>query len=311
MKQVIFNVGGALSVYSEFSGKKLLVDIGKSKDYNPITDFLLPLYERQRYTKSTTDSSKYYIDQLLISHPHNDHISAISDFRDAFFPELLTCPNDNDGMDDNHKVNWDLFDENPNIDILKEMLVGRQPPLRATHDQNEFIYYLPAKDVDGSDELSGESYCNNISIAVFLLINHQRIFMPGDIQKMGMKELIDRNYYLKNKLAGGVDFLITPHHGLKSSFSTVLFDNMRNKKTNRLNIVSEKSSGDDDNRTVDTRYSSSDYCLGNNNLSTRDSQCNQVKTSRGHILIDYSTYGRPKLEIISDKEILLEKFMQI
>ena len=50
MKQVIFNVGGALSVYSEFSGKKLLVDIGKSKDFNPITDFLIPLYESKNYS---------------------------------------------------------------------------------------------------------------------------------------------------------------------------------------------------------------------------------------------------------------------
>lgn len=310
MKQVIFNVGGALSVYTEFSDKKLLVDIGKSKDFNPITDFLLPLYESEGYLKSTHDSSKYHIDQFLISHPHNDHISAISDLRDNFYPDLLTCPNDNDGMEDRHKINWDLFEENPNIDILKEMLIGRQPPLRATHAQNEFIYYLPAKDVEESDELSGESYCNNISIAVFLLINHQRIFMPGDIQKLGMKELIDTNYYLKNKLAGGVDFLITPHHGLKSSFSTVLFDNMQNKKTNRLNIVSEKSSGGDDNRTVDSRYSSSDYCSGNNNLSTADSKCNQIKTSRGHILIDYSTYGKPEIEIISDNDELLERFKE-
>lgn len=311
MKQVIFNVGGALSVYSEFSDKKLLVDVGKSKDFNPINDFLLPLYESENYTKSTQDSSKFYIDQFLLSHPHNDHISAISEFRDNFYPELLTCPNDNDGMEERHKINWDLSEENPNIDILREMLEGRQPPLRATHAQNEFIYYLPPKDVEDSEELSGESYCNNISIVVFLLINHQRIFLPGDIQKLGMSELIDKNYYLKNKLGGGVDFLITPHHGLKSSFSTVLFDNMRDNKTNRLNIVSEKASGGDENRTVDTRYSSSDYCSGNNNLSTKDSPCNQIKTSRGHILIDYSTNGNPVIEIISDKEELLNKFKQL
>ncbi len=310
MKQVIFNVGGALSVYSEFSNKKLIVDVGKSKDFNPILDFLLPLYESEDYSKSTKDNSKFFIDQFLISHPHNDHISAIGDFNDYFYPQLLTCPNDNEGMNESHKINWDLVEKNKNIDILREMLEGRQPPLRSTHEQNEFIYYLPPKDVEDSEELMNESYCNNISIVVFLLINQQRIFMPGDIQKLGMAEIINQNYHLKNKLGGGVDFLITPHHGLKSSFSTVLFDNVKDNKTNRLNIVSEKISNDE-NRVVDTRYSSSDFCSGNNNLTTNDSPCNQLKTSRGHVLIDYSQYSNPFIEIINDNEELINKFKQI
>lgn len=310
MKQVIFNVGGALSVYSEFSDKKLLVDIGKSKDFNPINDFLLPLYESENYAKSTQDNSKFHIDQLLISHPHNDHISALSDFRDNFYPELLTCPNDNEGMEERHKINWDLFEANPNIDILKEMLEGRKPPLRATHAQNEFIYYLPPLDVEESEELCGESYCNNISIAVFLFINQQRIFLSGDIQKLGMAELIDKNYYLKNKLSGGVDFLITPHHGLKSSFSEVLFDNMKNEKTYRLNIVSEKISTDD-GRVVDGRYSSTDYCSGNNNLSTSEKTCCQRKTSNGHMLIDFTRFGNPIVETINDNNELIERFKNI
>ena len=311
MKQVIFNVGGALSVYSEFSDKRLLIDVGLSKDFNPITDFILPLYESENYSKSIQDSSRFHIDQFLISHPHNDHISAISDFRDNFYPDLLTCPNDNEGMEERDKVNWNQFEENSNIDILREMLEGRQPPLRSTHAQNEFIYYLPPKDVEESEELCGESYCNNISIAVFLFINQQRIFLPGDIQKIGMSALIEKNHYLNNKLGGGIDFLIAPHHGLKSSFSTELFDNMSNKKTNRINIVSEKVSNNDESRIVDTRYSSSDFCSGNNNLSTQDSPCNQIKTSRGHILIDYSTFGNPFVEIITDNEELLDKFIQI
>ena len=45
MKQVVFNVGGALSVYTEFDDKKLLIDVGKSSDFNPVVDFLVPLYK--------------------------------------------------------------------------------------------------------------------------------------------------------------------------------------------------------------------------------------------------------------------------
>ena len=125
-----------------------------------------------------------------------------------------------------------------------------------------------------------------------------------------MKKIINNNYPLKNKLKGGVDVLICPHHGLKSSFSTFMFDCMKNGKTNSLNIVSEKINNPDESRTVDLRYSSSDFCNGNNNLEGGNGikECYQVKTSRGHIFIDYSTRNHPTFEIITDNKILIDRF---
>ena len=266
------------------------------------------MYEEQGNSKNNND--KFLVDQLLISHPHQDHISGIKEFRDSFYADLITCPNDNEGMEETHKIDWDLLEENPNVDILREMVVGRQPPLRATHEQNEFIFYLPPVDVEYSDELSNESYCNNISLVVFLIIKQHRIFIPGDIQKLGMIELMNRNHRLKNKLRGGVDVLITPHHGLRSSFCTDLFGEMKNNKTKCLNVVSEKPNSGD-NREVDTRYSSSDYCEGQNNLGEIDDPSYQVKTSRGHILIDYSGNNLPYFEIIIDNEQLIKRFLEI
>lgn len=308
MKQVIFNVGGALSIYTEFDDKKLLVDIGKSSDFNPVTDFLSPLFIKRGDITDPLYDNKYKLDQLVISHPHNDHISALSDFREHFHPDLLTCPNDNEGMEASHMINWDLFEESESIKVLKEMLVGRKPPLRATSDQNEFIFYLPPVDVENDEELTKESYCNNIGIVVFLIVNGQRVFMPADLQKIGMEELIESNYSLKNKLRGGVDVLITPHHGLRSSFSTILFDHMKNTKTRCLNIVSEKVNTSD-NREVDSRYSASDYCDGQNNLGDRDNPSYQVKTSRGHIFIDYSIFNKPHFEIVTDIDDLIGYFL--
>jgi len=308
MKQIIFNVGGALSTYTEFDDKKLMVDIGGSAEFNPVIDFLLPLFKKRGNDKSSKDANKYAIDQLIISHPHDDHISAIAEFQEHFYPELLTCPNDNIGMPENQKINWELFDKNPNIDILREMLIGRVPPLRTTSDQNEFIYFLAPKDVEGDTELSSESYCNNISICTFLIINTFRMFMPGDVQKLGMIELISKNNFLRNKLKGGVDVLIAPHHGLRSSFSTEMFDLIRNGKTRSLNIISEKVAGDDA-RNVDTRYSSSDYCEGDNNLKNGDTKTNQIKTSRGHIYIDYQKKDYINIEVFQDIKDVFKRFI--
>ncbi|WP_298782696.1 MBL fold metallo-hydrolase [uncultured Polaribacter sp.] len=309
MKQIIFNVGGALSSYIEFDDKKLLVDIGKSQDFNPISDFLNPLFIKRNNEKSTFSPNKFKLDQLVISHPHNDHISSIKEFDDFFHADLLTCPNDNDGMPDGHKINWELFEESKNIDKLKEMLVGRTPPLRTTSDQNEFIYYIPPEECEDDKTLSNESYCNNISIVVFLIVNQHRVFFPADIQKEGMKYLLDNNFNLRNKLKGGVDVLVAPHHGLRSSFSTQMFGEMKNGKTNCLNVVSEKVNTSD-NREVDTRYSTYEYCEGKNNIGG-DENHYQVKTSRGHILIDYNPTNQPTFEIITDTDELIEKFNRI
>ncbi|WP_461247931.1 ComEC/Rec2 family competence protein [Treponema sp. R6D11] len=237
MKQVIFNVGGALSTYIEFENKTLLVDIGKSETFNPIIDFLLPLYRKRGAIKS---NEKYILDQLIISHPHSDHISAIVDFNNNFCPKLLTCPNDNEGMKDIEKINWSFFDDYDNVKILKEMLKWREPPLQTTDLQNEFIYYIPPKEVEKNNDLSTESYCNNISIAVYVRINGTKIFMPGDLQKQGMEYIISHDILLRNILNEGVDILIAPHHGLRSSFSSYMFEHIKNKKTRCINIVSEK-----------------------------------------------------------------------
>jgi len=142
-------------------------------------------------------------------------------------------------------------------------------------------------------------------------MNNYRIFFPGDIQKEGMKRIIDNNLYLRNKLKEGVDVLIAPHHGLKSSFSTYLFDNMKNKKTHSINIVSEKINNPDEARDVDTRYSNADYCMGNNNLRGGNGieKCYQLKTSRGHILIDYNQKNHPIFDIYSDINVAINRFI--
>jgi len=306
MKQVIFNVGGALSVYTEFENKKLLVDVGKSDSFNPIQDFLSILFKKRGSSRS---NGRYCIDQLIISHPHNDHISAIEDFNNDFYPELLTCPNDNIGMKNNEKINWDMVDDNPNVDILRKMIDGRTPPLRPTNPTNEFIYYLPPQDVENDASLTNESYCNNISIATYLRINGTKVFLPGDLMKLGMEMIIKKNSSLRNRLSEGVDVLIAPHHGLRSSFSQYLFNHAKNNKTRCLNIISEKATSDDSNRQVDSRYSSTDYCFGQNNLSTALSVVCQKKTSVGHIFIDYSIFSKPQFEIINDEDVLIKKFL--
>lgn len=307
MKQVIFNVGGALSTYTEFDDKKVMVDIGKSDGFHPVTDFLLPLFKKRKANKSNGDH--YEIDQLIISHPHNDHISGINEFGTAFYPKLLTCPNDNEGMAEDDKINWSLIEDSDNVKALRSMLKGRQPPLKSSSDQRQFIYYLPPRHVENTDTIKNESYCNNISIVVFFILGNHRVFLPADMQKEGMQELLNKHHHLRKHLKGGVDILVAPHHGLRSSFSVEMFKEMKNEKTRCLHVVSEKESSADSRRVVDGRYSQKEYCSGDNNLKDDNGLAFQVKTSRGHVFIDYRPNDRPKIEIINNNIDLINRFL--
>lgn len=303
MKVVVFNVGPALSAYVELRDYKIVVDLGKGNDFSMVNDFLLPLYKKRGESKYIGD--KYYLSQVFISHPHKDHISDLGNLEEHFHIDLYTTPNDlSKGAEGYKNVNWNLVDDPDCAEVkkVKDIYKGRTLPLRVCDPSRMAIGYIYPGWVENEDTLKKESYTNNISIALYIHSGY-RIFFAADIQKEGMKKLLNDNPELKKKIEQGVDFLICPHHGLLSSFSTELFNTMKGGKTKKLNIVSEKANGDD-NRNVDSRYSSTDYCEGENNLSTDGKKVCQRKTSLGHIFINDD--GTVTVE--SDIQKIIDKF---
>ncbi len=303
MKVVVFNVGPALSAYVELRDYKIVVDLGKGNDFSMVNDFLLPLYKKRGESKYIGD--KYYLSQVFISHPHKDHISDLGNLEEHFHIDLYTTPNDlSKGAEGYKNVNWNLVDDPDCAEVkkVKDVYKGRTLPLRVCDPSRMAIGYIYPGWVENEDTLKKESYTNNIGIALYIHSGY-RIFFAADIQKEGMKKLLNDNPELKKKIGQGVDFLICPHHGLRSSFSTELFNTMKGGKTKKLNIVSEKANGDD-NRNVDSRYSSTDYCEGENNLSTDGKKVCQRKTSLGHIFINDD--GTVTVE--SDIQKIIDKF---
>lgn len=286
MRSIVFNVGGALATYFEQGETYVVVDIGKSNEFSPVNDFLLPLFEKKKRRKN--HDGKYVISQLVVSHPHNDHLSDIQPFDKSFCPYLLTCPNNNTKGNSLENIRWNRVSspQDPNIIYLKKMMKNRCIPLRSVDPQHIYITYIKPGNVERNKSLLDESYTNNISIVTFIDFGIYSIFLPGDLQKEGMKYLLSDTYCnsLKKKLGQGVDYLICPHHGLRSSFSVDLFSSMKDGKTQRLNIVSEKRTSEGNDRIVDSRYGSAQYCLGKNNLS-KENDVFQRKTSGGHIFI--------------------------
>lgn len=306
MKTVIFNVGAALSSYIELENNKIVVDVGKSNDFSMVHDFLIPLFQKRGESKG--DEGKYHLDQVFVSHPHLDHMSDLEELDKYFQIELFTTPNDlARGNESYRNVNWSLVD-NPNTDEIRkirQMYKSRHLPLRVCDPSRMTMEYHYPGGVEGNRVLRAESYTNNIGIVLYIDSGY-KIFFAADVQKEGMKRLLMNRPELKKKLGQGVDFLVCPHHGLRSSFCTDLFASMKDGKTRMLNIVSEKVNCDD-NRNIDDRYSSTVFCDGDNNLSSPGNPVCQRKTSKGHIFID----DNGNVSVETDIKKIINKFVSV
>lgn len=321
-KIVIFNVGGALSAYAEVDDKKIVVDLGSNSEFSPVNNFLYSLAKQRNfetaasYASRDEDKSKYSIDQLFISHLDNDHISDYENFRKYFHPRYMTCPNDNKKQEEIYMVKTNYYsDDNKSREFVLEDMRSRTTdqenpygmsysnPLVSTISEINLFYIVP--EACESEEELKLGYNNNISLVLFFCFGNKTLLMPGDILKEGMSYLIENNPSYKSLLTTlGIDFLVAPHHGLSTSFPEELFQTMNGSKT-RLNIISEKtrSEDSDENRSnVDMRYYSADYSTSDNSLKQYG-----VKTSMGHIVIDFDT-EETEIKQLKDIQDVINEF---
>jgi len=195
-KIVILNVGGALSSYAEIDDKKIIIDLGKSSDFSPVDNFLMPLAEKRSFKKSDIieNADKYHIDQLFLSHLDNDHVSDYEKFREKFYPYYMTCPSDNDTQDSIFKIVINFFTgENKSRDLAISDMRGRTSnkpnpygmspsnPLVSTVPEIKLFYIKPTE-CEGKDDLKS-GYSNNISLLLFFSVKNKTLLMPGDILK--------------------------------------------------------------------------------------------------------------------------------
>jgi beta-lactamase superfamily II metal-dependent hydrolase len=310
-KIVILNVGGALSCFGEFDNRRFVIDLGNKGDFSPVDDFLIPLFKKRKLPLSIEKKGKgrYHIEQLFLSHLDKDHIADYDKFRNYFHPAYMTCPSDNTRLNKKFIINREKIGElaDLKIKVLDDMQnrspIHRDRPLQSLFDNIKLNFIYPVN-CENEKDLS-DNYANNLSLILFAKVGGKTVLFPGDILKNGMKHLIENNSNFRELLeTEGVDYLVAPHHGLQTSFSQKLFDTMKDNKV-RLNIISEKIRKADskENRSdVDGRYYREEYSTGENSLEQR-----AVKTSGGHIVIDFDT---PENEIkkYSDIEDVIEEF---
>ena len=318
-KIAIFNVGGAFSSYLEFNDQKVIIDLGAGNGFSPVNDFLIKLFEirKLKFNQNNSHFGRYYIDQVFLSHLDKDHISDFEKFDKFFYTGLLTSPNDNPNQLEIYRVNRSLLGQEYSVRtmVLDQMRkrttshpgypdLSQSSPLISGNSSIALFYITPNECETNHDLSSG--YQNNISLVLYIMKDDKTLLLPGDLLKSGVEYLIDRDRRFKHILETyGVDYLIAPHHGLQTSFSQELFNTINGKKS-RLNIISEKTrpiESSESRSNVDSRYYSKDYSTGLNTLGQ-----NAVKTSNGHIIIDFD---QPETVVkqINNNDDLLKEFL--
>ncbi len=135
------------------------------------------------------------IAQCIISHPHLDHISDLTDENAEFVNELfalVSCQNDKDaGQVDGHKINFSRI-KNPGGDkkvdnyrlLYKERslpLVTFNPKVDGVDFQVGYYYLTHAQAEELYPPKNDQEYANSLSIVLYMSYCGLTILIPGDI----------------------------------------------------------------------------------------------------------------------------------
>ncbi|MCD6381546.1 MAG: MBL fold metallo-hydrolase [Candidatus Aenigmarchaeota archaeon] len=246
-KSIIWSVehGSAAFVICP-NGKTIMLDAGKSKEFFPA------YYLRNQYNTSQ-------ITQLIISHPHRDHIEDLPDVikyckpkilrRNESIPKQLIYPSD-EYYDDEVFQAYKELDETYTSPVSDE---DTDTPISNWGNVEIKSFY------NRPDWLTSPSL-NNLSLLTVIRYQDVEIVFPGDLEPIGWETLLNNTDLAESVGKSSIRILVAPHHGrktgIRSSTGSVYTRFLEIMKPH-LTIISDKWG----NETTDPeayRY----YCLG-------------------------------------------------
>jgi hypothetical protein len=337
---LIFNVNRGLSVFIRNPlNNGMIYDLGSSEEFSPIQ------WLKENVYPSLSQYESFKIAQLVLSHPHSDHISEVEKISN---PEtsigLVTCPHD---KTDDEKIDWNRINNQDSAKYLIEgyqkLIEGRSPPLQTIKYSNgkkipncEYgLYYVRPPEVARIEPKNDQEYSNGISIVMYYRHGKASIIIPGDVSPASFEAILDGStkvekrsteFYSNNQFQffdktlnqmslgeklrmNGLTFYLTSHHGLESGFCKKLYEYIKGNKVN-LHLISEKRHTGKNDGKIHANYSSDDYATGlpiiNMDDENRETVNKQYSTANGKsILLVFDGTGTPK--IYASKDVNLFK----
>jgi len=225
MELIIWDVQHGSAAYLKTpAGKHIVIDLGTGDCSNGNEGFS-PL----KYLKNKFGINQ--LDDVIITHPHTDHIDDIINF-DSLNPKVLTRPK--------HLTEEEIKKANPSNDqqkVWKYLEINRRysepvqdfenPGIAVNNGGVTVKTFIPSK--------CGTSNINNHSVVILIEYLDVKILIPGDNEAASWKELLERKDFVDE--IKNTDIFIASHHGRESGYYSELFDYF----TPKLVVISDGS----------------------------------------------------------------------
>ena len=190
------------------NGRHVVIDCGRG-------DAGSPLYSLMR------DIGSNRLDMAIITHPHVDHISDISNLS-LLNPRVLLRPG--------HLTRKDILENHSAISAHAEGIIEKyleldsryRSPVDPGTDPTDPLVNGGAHIATFVPHTASTSNLNNHSVVTVIEYEGSKILIPGDNESPSWDELLDRPDF-RAKIAS-VDVLVAAHHGRESGFHRDLFD---------------------------------------------------------------------------------------
>lgn len=261
------------------NGKHIVQDLGTGS-YNENNISFSPLKRLKQ---------KYGVDQLdevIITHPHKDHIDDIFNF-DELHPRILSRPRipKDEILKNSREQDRALFEKYIQIsDRYSDPVEPSENPLSQENNGGvKFNIFYPKS--------QNNSNINNLSSVTVISYADSKIILPGDNESSSWKELIHNPEF--QSAIRGADILLASHHGRESGFYPDLFDYFKPK----LTIISDGQVCD---TTAVDRYRK--YCQGwkvfHEDIRSEDRYCLTTRNDGVIIIkIGYRSDTKPYIQV--------------
>ena len=192
LETYMFNVGRGLSILIKTPHNHVIIyDLRSSEDLSPVAD----IYRKPGFL-SQMEGLERKIAQCIISHPHLDHISDLTDENTNFVNKLsvlVSCQNDKDkaaGQATGHKIDFSRI-KNPGgdkkVDNYRSLYNDRNLPLVTFNPDVDGVdfqvgyYYLTHEQANKLFPKDDQEYANSLSIVLYMSYCGLTVLIPGDV----------------------------------------------------------------------------------------------------------------------------------
>jgi competence protein ComEC len=235
LKIIVWDVQHGNAIYINTPGNKdFVIDLGTGSCGDNDWEFSPLLHLKKNWNVP-------YLDGVIITHPHSDHIDDIFNF-DKLDPRVLRRPKhltQQEVKAGNSSGGDEIIEKYLEISNRYNSSVGSgENPFNP--DNNGGVVFKSLWPIS-----CATSNLNNHSVVSVISYADSKILIPGDNEPPLWNELLGQSSFVS--AIRGTDILVAPHHGRKSGFSSELFKYI----SPRLTIISDGPS----DTTASDKYS--------------------------------------------------------